>query len=266
MTIVFNYIQCFLNSSNFLLFIAIISLGLFVLFYYKANRDVNSYRKKVQQELINRATIVLPRREYDIACAGSNNHSSCSKVSTVDIEACNFFDKEGNLLNVSKYYCFVVQGNSMKYAGINDQDFIFVPKDFNLSSITNDILPLILVIKYRETIEGKARYKVRRTWHRGGIEDDLHEVGKKIISSPKFSILKNEKGYIGDEWMLNDLESKRLTDYKKLYYKEDECPNEYKDIIISTTYDTEKEEIHFSIHPTSSIIGIVRESYTIKNK
>lgn len=263
---VLSVIQSFLNSSFFPLLIAIISLGFFVVYYYRANREVNKHRKEVQQQLINKATIVLPRREYDVACAGSNNHSSCSKVESIDIEACNFCDKKGNLLNVSKYDCFVVHGNSMKYAGINDQDFIFVQKDFSLSSIDNEALPLILVIKYREIEEGKAKYKVRRTWYRGTIDDNFDQVLSRVMSSDDFSKLKKERGYITDDWMLKDFMEKRLEGYKNVYYQDGQCPEAYKDIIISTTYDTENDEIHFSIHPSSAIVGIVSESYTVINK
>ena len=64
--------------------------------------------------------------------------------------------------------------------------------------------------------------------------------------------------------MLNDLTHKRLDDYKKAYFKDGVCPEMYKQIVISTTFDTVKKEIHFSIHPISSIVGIVKESYSIK--
>lgn len=265
-TSVSNGILNFLSSSIIPSAIAVVGVGYFATYYYKANRIVNKHRKKVQQDLINKATIVFPRREYDVACAGSNDHSSCEKVETIDIEACNFCDKNGKLLNVSQYECFVVHGNSMKYAGINDRDFLFVPKGFELSSLTNESLPQILVIRYRENIENRAKFKVRRTWYKGTIDEKLEEVASNIIDSKAFSKLTQEKGYQGKDWMLNDLKIKRIARYKDAYFKDGNCPTEYKEIIISTTYDTEDEEIHFSIHPASSIIGIVSESYTVINK
>ncbi len=71
------------------------------------------------------------------------------------------------------------------------------------------------------------------------------------------------EGYKGAEWMIQDLLDNRLADYKHTYFKEGECPEQYRQIVISTTFDTVKKEIHFSIHPVSVIVGNVEESYTI---
>lgn len=120
---------------------------------------------------------------------------------------CNFCDSDGNPLNLSLYNCYVVHGDSMKYAGIN--------------------------------------------------------VAYKIMAMPKFRRLNRQEGYKGPEWMIDDLKRKRLYDYKEAYFKDGVCPEQYKDIIISTTFDTVKKAIHFSIHPVSLIVGNVEESYTI---
>lgn len=229
--------------------------------YYRANRVTNQNRKDVQQKIVNRSTIVLPQMDYYVACAGSKDYDACTKVSAIDIQLCNFCDSDGKLLNLSLYHCYVVHGDSMKYAGINDNDFIFVPIDFNLNSL--EIFPEILVIRYREQNGNKPLYKVRRAWYRGSIDDDLGQVANEIMAMPKFKRLTMQEGFRGIEWMINDLKGKRLEDFKATYFKEGICPDQYKDIVISTTFDTVKKEIHFSIHPVSLIVGNVEESYTV---
>ena len=198
-----------------------------------------------------------------MASAGSKESEASTKVSAIDIQQCNFCDSNGKPLNLSLYNCYVVHGDSMKYAGINDNDFILVPKDFNLDSLKS--FPEILVIRYREQNENKPLYKVRRAWYKGSIEDDLEKAAQSIMGMPKFDKLTQQEGYKGAEWMIKDLLEKRLVDYKRTYFKEGKCPQQYKQIIISTTFDTIKKEIHFSIHPTSLIVGNVEASYTIKS-
>ena len=149
----------------------------------------------------------------------------------------------------------------MKYAGINGNDFILVPKDIKFDSLKS--FPEILVIRYREQNENKPLFKVRRAWYRGSIEDDLMKAAQSIMEMPKFNRLTQQEGYKGTQWMIRDLLEKRLVDYKHTYFKEGECPEQYKQIVISTTFDTVKKEIHFSIHPVSLIVGNVEESYTI---
>lgn len=226
--------------------------------YYKANKLANKNRKEIQQNIINSATIAFPQREYNVACAGSKEGDTCKTVSAIDIQSCNFCDANGTPLNLSLYDCFVVHGESMKYAGIKNNDFILVAKDFTLSSLNT--FPEILVIRYRVQDDNKPSYKVRRTWYKGSIDDDLQEVAKGIFDIPAFQTLTKQVGFRSKEWMIDDLTNKRLKKYKDTYNTK-ECN---KEIIISTTFDTENKEIHFSIHPVSLIVGVVKEAYTIK--
>lgn len=254
-------VSSFLNGSVFPALLAAGGIIYFGWTYYRANKTANRNRKEVQQNIINHATIVLPKKDYYVACAGSKEAEACTKVSAIDIQQCNFCDSNGKPLNLSLYNCYVVHGDSMKYAGINDNDFILVPKDFTLDTLKS--FPEILVIRYREQNENKPLFKVRRAWYRGSIEDDLVKAAQSIMEMPKFNRLTQQEGYKGDEWMIHDLLEKRLEDYKHTYYKEGECPEPYKQIVISTTFDTVKKEIHFSIHPVSLIVGNVEESYTV---
>jgi hypothetical protein len=139
---------------------------------------------------------------------------------------------------------------------------ILVGKDFSTESLTS--FPEILVLRYRETEDGKPLYKVRRAWYMGTIEDNLRDIAEKIMNMPKFAKLKNQEGFKGEQWMVEDLTTNRYSEYQKSYFKDGTCPDSYKQIVISTTFDTVKKEIHFSIHPISLIVGIVKESYSVK--
>lgn len=203
MTAITSTILSFLNGSALP---AILGVGGIVYFgwtYYKANKITNQNRKNVQQNIVNRATIVFPKRNYYVACAGSKESDACTQVSAIDIQLCNFCDSDGNPLDLSLYNCYVVHGNSMKYAGINNNDFILVPIAFNIDSLKS--FPEILVIRYRETNGDKPLYKVRRAWYRGSIDDDLKQVANEIMAMSKFKRLTEQDGYKGPEWMITDL-------------------------------------------------------------
>lgn len=133
-----------LNSSVLPAVLAIVGVVYFVWTYYRANQTANRNRKEIQQAITNKTTVILPQRSYFVASAGSKESNACEKISAVDIESCNFCDSKGRPLNLSLYNCFVVHGDSMKYAGINDDDFIFVTKGFSTESLTS--FPEILVL------------------------------------------------------------------------------------------------------------------------
>ncbi len=252
----------FLNGPILPMVAAIGGMVYFGKTYYIANKIANKNRKEVQQDIVNNATIILPRKEYYVACAGSNESNVCEKVSAIDIQACNVCDSEGKPLNLSLYDCFVVHGNSMQYAGINDNDFLLVAKGFIPSSLKS--FPEILVIRYREQGQNKPLYKVRRAWYKGSIDDNLEEiVENNIFHTPKFEKLRSQIGFKSFDWMITDLINTRLSNYKSKYFEHGICPEEFKEIIISTTFDTKNKVIHFSIHPISLIIGAVKASYTI---
>ncbi len=260
-TYIVSGVSSFLNGSAFPAILATGGIIYFALTCYKANKSANQNRKKVQQDIINQATVNLPQKDYFVACAGSKESEACATVTAVDIQHCNFCDSNGKPLNLSSYNCYVVHGDSMKYAGINDNDFILVPIDFNLDSLQS--FPEILVIKYRFRNGTKPLYKVRRAWFKGSVEDDFEEVAKRIMAEPKFRSLTQQEGYKGAEWIINDLLGKRLVDYKSTYFKDGKCPDQFKQIVISTTFDTVNKEIHFSIHPISLIVGNVEAAYTV---
>lgn len=227
--------------------------------YYKANKEVSAYRKSVQQEIINSATNILSKRMYFVACAGSKDESACEQIEAIDINSCEFLDKKGNPMELSLYDFFIVYGDSMQYANIFGGDLLFVKKNFVPKDLKDETMPQILVLRYKEHSEGKPRFKVRRAWYVGIIKDNLKEVAIKIMKENSFSILTQQVGYMGNDWMLKDLEE-RITTFGKDY------PEYGGTVVLSTTFDTKEKKIHFSIHPINSVVGIVSESYTINKK
>ncbi|MDE6078334.1 MAG: hypothetical protein K2G29_11450, partial [Muribaculaceae bacterium] len=104
----------FLNGSALPVLLASGGIIYFGWTYYRATKIANRNRKAVQQDIINRATIVLPKKDYYVACAGSKESEACTKVSAIDIQQCNFCDSNGKTLDLSLYNCYVVHGDSMK--------------------------------------------------------------------------------------------------------------------------------------------------------
>lgn len=113
MTQITSGILSFLNGSALPAILATGGIIYFGWTFYKANKVANSNRKNVQQNIVNQATIVLPKKDYYVACAGSKEVDACSIVSAVDILQCNFCDSEGKPLNLESYNCFVVHGDSI---------------------------------------------------------------------------------------------------------------------------------------------------------
>ena len=126
----------FLNGPFIPAIISAVGAGYFFVEFRKENKEVNKKREQVQQDLINKATIALPRRTYNVACAGSKDASACEKIQTIDVKACNFLDENKvPIENLDLYNFFIVHGSSMQYAGIHDGDLLFTLADFKLSQI-----------------------------------------------------------------------------------------------------------------------------------
>lgn len=234
--------------------------------YYKANKEINEYRQCIQQEIINSTINILSKRMYFVACAGSKEESACEQKEAIDVNSCDFLDKNGNLVDLSLYNFYLVHGNSMQYANIFDEDLLFVKKGFSSDDLNNSSFPKILVLRYSEYSEGNPRFKVRRAWYVGNIKDDIKAKALEVMKSNEFALLSQQDGFVSNEWMLDDLINTRLEKFKDDYFEEGKCLESHQSIILSTTFDTKDRKIHFSIHPVDSVVGIVSESYTIKKK
>lgn len=200
---------------------------------------------------------------YNTVCAGSSHHPSAPMVLVApSVDYNEFRSKTGKILNPQDFYKFVVVGNSMQFCGIHDKDLVFVPKGFTLSKIQQ--LPMLFVL-YRDAIGNQPQYKLRRGWKICMIDDDLEKIINGILTSKQFEDLRNEakanNSYDSDELLKKDFFNYRLKRYMGEYINCDFPKESSRQILISTTFHTDENIIRFSIHPVSSIIGIVEEAF-----
>lgn len=216
-------------------------------------------RKKRRQKLLY--------SYYPTASAGDPHEPETAKSVSVDYN--RFLNKDKEPLNPNDYEQFVVEGNSMQFCGIHNKDLLFVAKNFRLEDLK--VFPDILVLKHLDAKPGESKYKVRRAWGVAYYEKDdrFEKEVRKIMASKDFQKLKEclcEDGslaYKGDNAVVDDFLSKRLPEYERKYIN---CKNPdllNKTVVISTTFNTTKKDIHFSIHPIANIVGIVKECYTV---
>ena len=99
-TTIISGVSSFLNGSVFPTLLATGGIIYFGWTYYRANMIANRNRKKVQMDIINRTTIVLPKKDYYVVCEGSKDTQACTKVSAIDIQQCNFSDSNGKPLDL----------------------------------------------------------------------------------------------------------------------------------------------------------------------
>lgn len=223
-----------------------------------------------------------PEMNYTVACAGTEYKDEAIDNQKAQIERnsiyTNFFvDNEGNRIDVNNYRPFIVKGNSMSLSGIYDGDLILTSRNFKLDK--GLFFPDIYVIKRFKKKGDVIDFKLRRGWK---IIDDISKISeseekttfedilKDILSSPQFSKLKKmaEKAHIkemDDKKMISDFFKTRLKEYKERYLKNGKYDAKAKSILISTTLHTKDNEILFSIHPASNIIGKLKYCYRLTN-
>lgn len=229
----------------------IIFLAVFIVTIVYATKN----RRKMRNEMLTET--------YNTVCAGSSHHPSAPMVlAAPSVDYNEFRSKTGRILNPQDFYKFVVVGNSMQFCGIHDKDLIFVPKGFSLSKIKQ--LPTLFVL-YRDAIGNQPQYKLRRGWKICMIDDDLKKIINDILTSKQFGDLrdeaKNNNSYDSDELLEKDFFKYRLERYIGEYINCDFPKESNHQILISTTFHTDENIIRFSIHPVSSIVGIVEEAF-----
>lgn len=206
---------------------------------------------------------------YPPAWAG--NPKDKNLVKSVSVKNNTFVGKDGNPLKPEDYYQFVVEENSMQFCGIHDKDLIFVKKGFRITDLDLSEFPYILVLKNTNVdSDENTKYKIRRAWGISQFGDDRFEKEvRAIINSPEFQEIKKLKGidgneaYRGDDQVIEDFLNNRLPKYEDKYIL---CENPdiwNRTVVISTTFDTDNKYFHFSIHPIASIIGIVKDAFTV---
>jgi len=208
--------------------------------------------------------------DYPVACAGSPSSDSKIFMKAPSIYNNVFRTKTGEPIDPSLYLQFVVKGDSMKFCGIQSGSLIFVKKGFAISDIGR--LPVVLVLKRRDAFGNRPQFKVRRAWKMGNFDTtgDFSKTLRDIIGTPPFQQLKEvflkEKAYDSDQALIDDFESTRLPAYRKEYIDCDFPKESDKEFVISTTFHTGEDKVRFSIHPVSSIVGIVSESFSLPSQ
>ncbi len=254
--------------DNIIIYVGIaLFLILIVLLWIQFYPLINNRKKRREQKLWD--------NPFPIVCAGKPINAT--EALSANIKYNTFLNENGEKLDPNKYKQFVVKGNSMKFCGIFDNNLIFVKRGFRITDLLLDNFPYILVIKNAEPQPGESEYKLRRAWglakynENNNKEENLVNLVSETIKSDKFQAIKEleengEKVYVSDEAILDDFKNKRIPEYVKKYI---DCasPNEWNQtVVISTTFDTEAKEIHFSIHPISQIVGEVSEVFNVSHK
>ncbi|MDE6824105.1 MAG: S24 family peptidase [Duncaniella sp.] len=240
--------------SDFIDLTIICALGVIVTALYAINRNSKD-RKQVRDNLIE--SLVL----YPTASAGTPTRTIPAEQESISTKYTQFRDYDGNIINPDKYMQFVVKGDSMQFCGIYNNDLIFVKKGFELQDLTS--FPIPVVIRRDNAPSNETQYKVRRAW---GVctFDTCVDFVDKILSSEVFrNKIAAIRFFEGDEVMSEDFRRERLSRYRDKYLDGKNDSEQYKNIIISTTFHTDDNKIRFSIHPVSDVIGIVSESFTV---
>lgn len=183
-----------------------------------------------------------------------------------------FYDENHMRLDFQQYKHFVVCGNSMLLAGIEDGDILFVEEQ--MDNCQELKFPCILVLQ-REHFSfvdtNSPLYKIRRAWGVYDLSDsnvDLLKQLDEIMESSDFKDVIDlgvQRGYVVDkEDIKNDFINNRWMKYQK-YYPSCKRKDKNHKIILSTTLDTKRNLIHFSIHPCHCVMGKVLHSFRLRS-
>lgn len=197
---------------------------------------------------------------YPTACAGSDTSGKVREASSASVSVNKFFTPEGHPINPADFRQFVVIGNSMSLCGINDGNLLFVDPNSNSGSTE---FPQIIVVRRRNPQPEAAQYKVRRAWFETTISADLISQIDQLATHPKFHELLSSRHCKGLDYMKKDLTETRVPRYKENYPDCEKPESRYHDIVLSTTFHTDTDDILFSIHPVEEVVGRVVYSFTI---
>lgn len=197
--------------------------------------------------------------ELEVACAGSvdSSYPEKIKIKLPDESRYGHSGISGNA--TASLTKFIVKGNSMQYARIHSDDIIYV-SHVDPDTLRNS-LPKITLLDFKPTEAGSACHKIRRSWRilNSDIDtpDFISEMNR-ILASSQFAdlrVLIGEKCPSDNELMRIALESLR---------KHQDRGTKSGDILISTTFRTERDRLEFSIHSLADLKGIV--SYVVRRK
>lgn len=160
----------------------------------------------------------------------------------------NSIHSKGN--NTKHLKPYLIKGNSMQFANIESGDIVFA-EDCNTSMLTKEF-PKIVVLRHFAETKGPA-FKIRRAWRILPQDSDRNLIAttmSDVLSSKKFDELRE---LVGEKCPSNDvLISELLSKYDKL-----KASKKIDTLLLSTTYRSKEGKIGFSLHPVSSIAGVV---------
>ena len=202
------------------------------------------------------------KRKLKWALAGTDDgcHRSAQTVEVCGLEYTLYKDANGNNLNPDDYDLYIVDGESMKFCGIHNNNLIFATKGYTFDK--SSTFPMVLVIRKNRIEEDKPAYKIRRAWLTANYSDGLMDVAKHLLQSDKFQEIRRLSDYDGDTPVLNDFE-KSIQKYERDYIDIDNPNEQDKEVVISTTYRTREKKIRLSIHPVTKVMGKVVASYSL---
>ena len=193
-----------------------------------------------------------------VVCAGSvdNSYPATVKIKLPKdpIQSYNGISQE-EIRSLSRY---VVKGNSMQYASINSNDIIYV-RNTDVDTIRHN-LPKVTLLKFEPKSKEKADRKIRRTW--SVVDSDISdesfgEVLRSVLNSEQFRELRSTMAdRCPSDDNLKTIAFDRLHKYQQTHALDNAEPQK-EELLLSSTFRTERDCLEFSIHPSSSLQGIV---------
>lgn len=203
----------------------------------------------------------LAGNKLDTVSAGSHYKTIPPQMKSVSTEYNLFKLSSGESLNTEDYSAYVVQGDSMQFCDIHTGDIVFARKNFRIEHLSK--FPSVVILKNLKASPTECQFKMRRAWKI--CQDNLQEsecvdMIRQIMASSAYLNLKEKARdiYESDEVMLSGF-IKKLSKYRG---ETKPCGQE---IVISTTYDDDNKKIRFSIHPASTLIGVVEFVTSVTN-
>lgn len=238
-----------------------ISISLFVLLFLLITFLAFFKRREERVRFVKEAYENV--RQLNLAVAGSDEgcHKAARTVSVRGLECTRYQDSKGHDLNPSDYNLYIVDGESMQFCGIHDNDLLFSTKGCSFDKSAE--FPMVLVIKKNHIANDCPAYKIRRAWRIANYEDNLLAIAKELLQSDEFQQIRRLSDYDDDNAVIKDFEVTRLKRYEESFIN-CENPNEMdKEVVISTTYHTKDKQIRLSIHPVTKVMGQVIASFPL---
>ncbi|MDE7402175.1 MAG: hypothetical protein K2M87_02045 [Muribaculaceae bacterium] len=238
-----------------ILWLGIVLLAGFLITYIwgenKTRKNVKIIQKRLAEEMMTTVS------------AGSHYKEIPPKMRTVSAKYNLFKSSSGQPLNTSAFDSYLVQGNSMQYCDIHPGDIVFAQKGFRLSDLTK--FPSAVILKNLKANKNQCQFKIRRAWTvcPDNLEDEEYiKILTEVMNSPEYLNLKDKAKniYESDDKMLEGF-MKKLEEYRA----NRDTESLGQSIVISSTYDVDNKKIRFSIHRTSSLMGIVKYVVSVSN-